>query len=78
MFQIILRNDVDRKYLDSKSNKRPYFQDLQSIVLFDWLISKLISLLPNQNAYIWEISIGNLFFTEKMILFIEIFGKKEK
>jgi len=70
MFQIILRNDVDRKYLDSKSNKRPYFQDLQSIILFDWLISKLIS--------IWEISIGNLFFTEKMILFIEIFGKKEK
>ena len=78
MFQIILRNDVDRKYLDSKSNKRPYFQDLQSIVLFDWLISKLISLLPNQKALIWEISIGNLFFTEKMILFIEIFGKKEK
>jgi len=25
-----------------------------------------------------SVCIGNLFFTEKMILFIEIFGKKEK
>ena len=29
---------------------------------FDWLMSKLILLSPNQNAYIWEISFGKLVF----------------
>ena len=41
------------KWISSKLITENWFPKFEH---FDWTISKLISLLPNQNTYIWEIS----------------------